>query len=373
MTTRIQGMSWLTPLGNSLDEVWSRLMNGEAGEVHPIGDCAHRHFYIPVPLKQVAALGKNPRLRRSSALSYFTAAAGLAALENAGIGSETAGCIAVISAVSSGGVIYTRRFYETIVEKGASAASPLLFPETVYNAPASHLAALLGIDGISYTLVGDSTVGISAMRLAEQLLETGQASHCLVVGGEEVDWILCEGYRRWRFVTAKPGIALFARHPAGTLLAEGAAALVLSREGPVRLRRIHDGVPFFNSAGAREAASRVCSSLAQEGEISLAVASANGSFVDRAEAAALRDALPGIPVYCPKAALGDALGAGSIIQTVAGALALMKQEIPPTLGLDHSVEEIGATAEPRRNANIQSVLVSAIGFNHQAAGLVLSA
>src|SRR3712207_7831863 len=43
------------------------------------------------------------------------------------------------SAVSNGGVIYTKRFYHEVVESGAEAASPLLFPETVFNAPASHL------------------------------------------------------------------------------------------------------------------------------------------------------------------------------------------------------------------------------------------
>ncbi len=340
MAAYIQGMSWLTPLGSGLEDVWSRLLEGEAAKVAEIG----KHFYIPLsPECQecVAALGKNPRLRRSSAISYFTAWAGKTALENAGVAGVNGGRIALVSAVSSGGVIYTRRFYEGIVEKGT--ASPLLFPETVYNAPASHLAALLGIDGVTYTLAGDSSVGISAIKLAAQLLETNQADHCLVVGAEEVDWVLCEAYRRWRLTTSKPEITLHAKHPAGALLAEGAAALVLGREGPVRLRRIHGGAPFFSRAGARAAISQVYSDLA-DGEISFVVGSANGSFVDNAEAAALGEKFPGAPVLSPKAALGDALGASALIQTVAGALALGKHP---------------------------SVLVSSVGFNHQAAGLTL--
>jgi 3-oxoacyl-(acyl-carrier-protein) synthase len=56
------------------------------------------------------------------------------------------------------------------VVSGASAASPLLFPETVFNAPASHLAAILGITGASYTLVGDGAVGVLALRMAEDLM-----------------------------------------------------------------------------------------------------------------------------------------------------------------------------------------------------------
>ena len=68
---------------------------------------------------------------------------------------EIAARTAVVFAITDGGVLYTRKFYEQIVKQGANSASPLLFPETVYNAPASHLAAQLGIDGASYTLVGD--------------------------------------------------------------------------------------------------------------------------------------------------------------------------------------------------------------------------
>src|SRR3712207_8481791 len=47
-----------------------------------------------------------------------------------------------------------------------------LFPETVFNAPASHLAAILGISGASYTLVGDGAVGILALKMAEDLMRS---------------------------------------------------------------------------------------------------------------------------------------------------------------------------------------------------------
>src|SRR3989442_10700938 len=159
MKTKIAGMGWVTPLGVGLDDVWQRVMNGERAEVREISapPSSRKDRYVPVPPELVAALSRNPRLRRSSAISLFTATAGLAALENAGIKMtpQIAERTAIVFAVASGGVVYTRKFYQMIVEQGANAASPLLFPETVYNAPASHLAALLGVTGASYTLVGD--------------------------------------------------------------------------------------------------------------------------------------------------------------------------------------------------------------------------
>ncbi|MEA3186503.1 MAG: hypothetical protein QOD99_333 [Chthoniobacter sp.] len=347
MTAHIQGMGWITPLGADLDEVWQRVMNGDLPEARELAgsDADRKHFYVPVPQKLVESLARNPRLRRSSAISYFAAAAGLAALENAGIKMtpEVAAKTAVVFAIASGGVVYTRKFYEQIVKQGANSASPLLFPETVYNAPASHLAALLGVDGASYTLVGDASVGVAALKLAEQLLATTEVEYCVVIGAEEVDWVLCEAYREWRLVTSRPQIEIGSNR--GTLLAEGAAALVLGRTGDVALRRIHNGGSFFNRRQAREAISRVHREL--DDEVTTIVCSANGTFIDKLESAAIELTRPGVHVLKPKAHFGEALGAGALQQTIAGVLGLARSDA-------------------------DAALISVLGFNQQASGVVIT-
>jgi hypothetical protein len=279
-------------------------------------------------MKSVEALGRNPRLRRSSAISYFGVAAGLAALAHAGLEMtpEIAARTAVIFAISNGGVIYTRKFYDQIVKQGANAASPLLFPETVYNAPASHLAALLGIDGASYTLVGDSSVGLSALHFGAQLLALGGVDHCVIVGAEECDWILCEAYADWRL--------------ARTPLAEGAAAVVLARAGKYAIET-HPGVPFFRQRDAGAALERVLGDLLEPAAPELVVSSANGMFVDRAEEHALAQRAEGARILYPKRQLGEAPGASVLMQTALAAVALEQ------LGLRHA-------------------LVPVVGFNQHA-------
>jgi 3-oxoacyl-(acyl-carrier-protein) synthase len=334
----IAGMGWVTPLGAGLDEVWARLENGDRAEVQEISSphSPKKHRALTVPPKTVDALGRNPRLRRSSVISYYSVAAALAALENAGIQMtpEIAERTAVVFAVSSGGVVYTRKFYETVVQQGANAASPLLFPETVYNAPASHLAALLGITGMTYTLVGDGSIGLAALKFAEQLLDTVPGiDRVVVAGGEEADWFLCEAYREWNL---------------RAMLAEGGAALVIGREGRIALDEIHDGVSFSKKSAARPAIRKVVGELAaKNGAVDLAVGSANGTFIDAAESAAIAEFFPNTPVEFPKRALGDALGAGALIQTIHGALALQKR-------------------------GLKRALVTSLGFNQQAGGLVLT-
>jgi 3-oxoacyl-(acyl-carrier-protein) synthase len=340
MSVCIAGLGWVTPLGAELDFVWERLERGERAEVKPLENPETRrmHEYAPVPPKLVEQLGRNPRLRRSSSISYFAVAAGLAALENAGITMtpEVAEKTAVVFAITDGGVLYTRRFYEQIAKQGAQAASPLLFPETVYNAPASHLAALLGIDGASYTLVGDNSIGLAALSFAEQLLETSDLEQCVVVGSEEVDWVLCEAYRDWRLAGAGPQ---------GALLAEGAGAVVLKRTGGAELH-VHPGVSYFRRREAGAALEKAIAGLPSR-EAKLVVSAANGTFIDALEAAALARLGVDAPLFHPKRSLGEAPGASALWQIIAAVLALEKQ--------GHS-----------------SALVPVLGYNQQASAALIT-
>ncbi len=329
MSVGIAGMGWVTPLGTDLEKVWAQIRDGIVPETKTLTNPESGRLYpiFTTPPEAIAHLARNPRLRRSSHVGTIAVAAGLAALENAGLAMtpETAANTAVVFAISDGVVMYTRKFYDHIVKQGAHTASPLLFPETVYNAPASHLAALLGIDGASYTLVGDASVGMSALHFAGELLETSEVDQVVVVGAEECDWILCEAYRGWRL--------------ACTPLAEGAAAVVLKREGRWKFTT-HPGAPFFHQ---RDAAAALASVLAHfaDAKIERVICSANGTFIDRAEASALAPHFPNVPVFTPKKSLGESPGASALQQTIAAAM----------------------TGE--------SALVTVVGFNHQVSATLV--
>ncbi|MEP6973985.1 MAG: beta-ketoacyl synthase N-terminal-like domain-containing protein, partial [Spartobacteria bacterium] len=197
---RLSGLGWVTPLGSTLDGVWDQLRAGAEAEASTISSSlgGKNCPVYPVPATAIAEATRLPRLRRSSAISRFAVVAGLNALRDAGLELDEASAArtALIFAISNGGVIYTKRFFHEIMQSGAAAASPLLFPETVFNAPASHLAAILGISGASYTLVGDGAVGILALQMAEDLMANPELDRCLVVGAEEADWLLCDAYRK---------------------------------------------------------------------------------------------------------------------------------------------------------------------------------
>jgi hypothetical protein len=147
--------------------------------------------------------------------------------------------LGIVYCVLNGCVNFSRRFYSEVLVNPAT-ASPLLFPETVANSPASHISALWGKTSPNYTLIGDHTTFVQGLGIGIDWLRQGQVDGCLVIGAEELDWLVTGG------------ASLFERDRCA---AEGAGAVYLSlsdeRSGP----RIESLVEPFHrrpSAGADE-------------------------------------------------------------------------------------------------------------------------
>jgi len=373
MSLAIAGMGWVTPLGRGVDSVWERLLHGDEASAVTIseefGDRPYSVFRVP----ESALTGfAHSRLRRASAISRFATAAALDALDAAGvkIDSRNAEKIALIFAISNGGVIYTKRFYRDIVKEGAQSASPLLFPETVFNAPASHLSAILGITGATYTLLGDGAVGVAALKMAEDLMANEAIDHCLIVGTEELDWLLCDAYRRWRLLRAAPPIEPFSKQKRGMILSEGAGAILLAREGEFAIECTHSGGYFTKRAEAVEILKRILRDLSLR-EIDLVVSSANGTFVDEAECRALKAVIPNALVYTGKPALGESVGAAGLWQVILAAQTLRSAELPPVLHADPAIA-LPLPLSRTRMTGARRAIVLSCGLNQQAAGLRLA-
>ena len=301
----IRGIGCVTAHGRDWDTVWEKIRNGEKpeGEFLQGPGCP-----APVEVYKTAVpdipSGAVARLRRSSSISYFACAAAADAVHQSG--PLPVGRTALIFAASDGAVTYTRRFFEDVVARGAG--SPLLFPETVYNAPASHVAAMLGLDGVVLTLVNDASAGMNALSTASDLIHSGEADRCLVVATEELDWISCEGYRRWNIAASRTG----SRNRAA--LAEGAVALVLGPASPdhVRIARIHPGRTLLRHSDSRKTVRRVFEELAGGETPALAVLSASGA--ESLEESVVRECFPGVRLLSPKQFAGEAFAVSSLLQ-----------------------------------------------------------
>ena len=178
---------------------------------------------VPAPGEQPAWL-RHARLRRSSPATRFAVSAAFEAMAASDLPKESLG---VIFVTMNGSVNFSRRFFAEVLENPAL-ASPILFPETVFNAPASHLSSVLTSPAVNYTLIGDSAQFLRGLDLAVQWLLEERVPHCLIVAAEELDWLSNEA------------LQLF---PGNRVAAEGAAAAYLklgaANEG-VRVEQITD-------------------------------------------------------------------------------------------------------------------------------------
>ena len=323
----ILGVGCVTALGRDWKTVWEQI----CAEKRPPPDalqgpgCAEPVEVFKTALPDIPATA-SARLRRSGPISYFACAAAADAVQESG--PLPAARTALVFAASDGSVSYTRRFYEEVVARGAG--SPLLFPETVYNAPASHVAAMLGLDGVVLTLVNDATAGMDALATASELIGSGEVDRCLVVAAEELDWITCEGYRRWKMTASS------AETERGAVLAEGAVALVLGppSSAHVQISRVHPGRILRRHSDARQTLRRVIGELADGTTPDLAVLSASGTRSGILEESLVRECFPGARLLAPKRFAGEAFAVSSLLQCLCAREALIRSgtAIVPVLG-----------------------------------------
>ena len=213
----IQGCGAISPAGWGVSALRDAVRKGKPLQSKTIsrpGKASALHVRsVPPPASRPQFLA-HARLRRSSSIAQYAVGASFEAL---GTDVEKLRSrelrLGIIFCAMSGCVTFSRRFCDEMLSDPAT-ASPLLFPETVFNAPASHLGALLGTDALYYTLVGDSGTYLQGLALGADWLTSNKVDRCLVIGAEEQDWLVSEAF------------SLF--DPKG-VLGEGSGALYLCR------------------------------------------------------------------------------------------------------------------------------------------------
>jgi hypothetical protein len=251
----------------------------------------------------------HPRLRRASAITQHTVAAALEALGNDAAQVQSGALrLGIVVCTMAGSIAYSRRFYEEVLREPAT-ASPLVFPETVFNAPASHLAAYLGTPAASYTLVGDDGTFLQGLAIAADWLLDDRADGVVVIGAEEVDWIVTDAMR------------LFQRD---AIHSAGAGAIYLRKKKTsgvcAELAGITDPFLFTQSQNRAEAARKMRRQLPPCGPDELLCVSAQENPRVAVENLVWRDWFGNR--LAPKAVLGEAFAASVAWQCIAACEAI---------------------------------------------------
>jgi 3-oxoacyl-(acyl-carrier-protein) synthase len=308
----ICGVGVVSPAGWGIKPFREALARGEPNVIMDLP----RPGNEPLRVRQVPAASPrpafmtHPRLRRTSPIAHYTMSAALEALgDDTAKMTASAARLGIVYCAQTGCVNYSRRFYDEVL-KEPSTASPLVFPETVYNSPASHLAALLNTAAVNYTLVGDPGTFLQGLVLAADWLTENRVDGCLVVGAEEMDWLTAGASR------------LFEKQ---SIFSDGAGALYLKREASqnsvIRLNAVTDPHLFTNNRSRAEAVKNARAQMPKTPGKALLCDGLQGiTRADRAEQAAWAD-WPGQRLSV-KYALGESLMAAAAWQCVAAVDAL---------------------------------------------------
>lgn len=306
---------------------------------------------------ELANLLSARRVRRMSDYVKLSLAATMLACRDAGIADlpEFARDCSAVLGSAHGATNYSEVYYRQIVEEGVLSANPLLFAEGVPNAAAAHLSLMLSLKGPCQTVVGTRTAGLDAMNLAAMRIASGEWDRAVVGAAEEYSAIINAAYKRWGLYRGASPSAPFARarckrgecaqdadggdlqgaqcgSATGFSTGSGAVTLILEsaqsleRRGGRALGRLIAGsgpglLPF---AGGRRAAQLVDTIQSARHVLS----SANGTSIDRLEAAAL--ARGGERVVSSLA--GHIAETFSVMPLAGIAAFLLNRRLPPLLG-----------------------------------------
>jgi 3-oxoacyl-[acyl-carrier-protein] synthase II len=247
----VHGVGAVSPAGWGVPALNAALKKGEPLPTQPLPrpgwENPLRIRAVPMP-SSPPPFASHPRLRRASAITQYTVAAACEALGRDLMRVQNGELrLGVVVCLMPGCVAYSRRFYEEVLRDPAT-ASPLIFPETVFNAPASHLSAYLNSPAVNYTLVGDDGAFLQGVALAADWLEDGRADACVVVGAEETDWIAADAVRLFRRSMIYSG---------------GAGALYLKKipGAAVELAAITGSFPFTQTQSRADAARKMQAQL----------------------------------------------------------------------------------------------------------------
>jgi 3-oxoacyl-[acyl-carrier-protein] synthase II len=316
----ITGVGVVSPAAASRSELWRSYTEGTDSWRWEHGLRVSRVNLDP------AAFVSARQGRRLDRLSLYAIAASRRALDDAklDIGTHNGDRTGVIFGTGLGPVESLETFSIPVLDNGPGAANPAVFPNTVYNAAAGHIAMLLGTRGPTSTVTVAHAAGAAAVCVAEDMLRADRTDALLCVAADALSPVALQVYA---------AIPLFRSQAAQLcLLAEGAIAIVLEHSSAARARGARilgglsghaitsdaAGIAQWDSRGTGiERAMRTALDRAALSAADLSAIWANTTglpAVDQPEHAALArlQGTVGITIHKPKLVLGEPIGVSAL-------------------------------------------------------------
>ena len=395
----VTGLGLVTPLGNTVDESWSRLVAGQSGiatvtkfdatklACHIAGEVKGFQIEDYIPAKEA---------RHMDTFIHYGLAASLQAVKDAGLptgdalNEEQAERIGCLVGSGIGGLPMIEETHAEYAARGARRISPFFVPASIINMISGHLSIQCGFTGPNLAIVTACTTGLHCIGQSARMIEAGDAD-VMIAGGAEstVSPLGIGGFAAARALSTRNDDPATASRPwdrdrDGFVLGEGAGVMVLEEYEHAKARgaRIYAELAGFgmgadafhmtapNVDGPKRAMKAALRSAGIEaGQVQYLNAHGTSTPLgDLNESNAIKlafgDHAKNLVVNSTKSMTGHLLGGAGGIESVFTVLAIRDQVSPPTINIFNQDPEcdLDYCANTAREMKIEHAVKNNFGF-----------
>jgi len=355
----ITGQGTINSLGLNVSETNSALLSGQTGirklDLNHNGSLS-LNIGAKIQNYDPYAFFKKSEINILDYFSQFALISAAEAIESSGLdfSDELADNTGVIIGSAGGGLSTQEENYRFVFEEGRKRVHPFIVPKMMHNAAASNIAKKYSLRGVTYSVSSACASSNHAIANAYNLIKFGEARVMLAGGSDSM--LTFGGLKAWEGlrVMSNTGCRPFCSSRDGLVQGEGAAVFVLEeythafQRGANILAEIKscsmtsDGYDLVapSKAGLTKAITKSLndSRLATD-KIDYINAHGTGTKInDEMEGEVLSsifsDVKNGLKVSSTKSGHGHVMGATGAIELLSCILALRKNLIVPTIGLE---------------------------------------
>jgi beta-ketoacyl-acyl-carrier-protein synthase II len=392
----VTGLGAVTPLGNSVQQTWEKLINGESG----IGELTRLDKEV-FPAKVAAELKDfdaeafidKKEARRMDRFTQYAVAAAKMAVEHAelNISEEIANRVGVWIGSGIGGMATLEEQFTVLKEKGARRVSPFFIPMLIPDMAAGQVSIALGAKGVNSCSVTACASGANSIGDAFKVIERGDAD-VMITGGTEapITQMSLAGFCSAKAVSLNPdpktACRPFDANRDGFVMGEGSGIIVLEEleHALARGATIYAEIVGYGATGdahhmtapapGGEGGARAMSEALRDAGLqpeAIDYVNAHGTSTDlndKYETAAIKSVLGDhaykIAVSSTKSMTGHLLGAAGAVEAIFSVLVIREGIIPPTINYETPDPECDLDYVPNeaRRQDVRTVMTNSLGF-----------
>ena len=403
----VTGLGCITPVGNSVDELWSSLMLGKSGVSNiSVFDTEKMSVKFSASIKDFDAekYFDAKEQRKLDLFMQYGMAAGIDAVNDSNINNSDVDTERVGVAIGSGigGLPSIENTHDTLLKSGPRRISPFFIPATIINMIAGNLSIKYGFKGPNLSIVTACTTGTHNIGEGFRQIQYSHAD-VMVCGGAEMATtpLGIGGFAAARALSTRNDEPQKASRPwdtgrDGFVLGDGAGVLVLEELEHAKRRgaKIYAEVTGYGmSADAYhmtlpsetgEGAQRCMKNALKDGGIApeeIGYINAHGTSTpagDVVEARAIKSTFnahsKNLVVNSTKSMIGHLLGAAGGVEALVTVLSLKNQKLHQTINVENQEPEcdLDFNIKSSKDVDIKHALSNSFGFGGTNGSLIFS-